>query len=316
MEKGEVIAENLHSPQFRTIANQKPELSPKVRAIIDLVERQRSVYISLVEELWETEIPAFDPPTLQINNIPRSAAIVRQWLQLQEKNSFETYRRAIESKAVLVFRTNGYSGAWQIPKDDPICGFTLHHEIYPVIVVKKEATETRQVFTLVHELGHLLLHQNSFIDEEEDLFSTEGKEAQANSFAGHVLVPDALLNQIDLTNRPADERDFDHWLRPYRETWGVSGEVILRRLLNVGILEQQEYQKYRQWRKTLSLPEAEGGSRQYRYREPKHIFGEPFVQTVLDALHAKQISLSRASTYLDNLKISDVHQLEGYYAGL
>jgi hypothetical protein len=46
------------------------------------------------------------------------------------------------------------------------------------------------------------------------------------------------------------------------------------------------------------------------------MFGEPFVRTVLDALSAKHISLAKASTYLDNLKIKDVHQLEGAYANL
>ena len=99
-----------------------------------------------------------------------------KWLDLRDENNFESYRRAIEAKAVLVFRSNGYNGPWQIPKDDPVCGFTLSHSVYPVIVVKKEATESRQAFTLMHELGHLLLHRNSFVDEEDDLFSSTGKE--------------------------------------------------------------------------------------------------------------------------------------------
>ena len=46
------------------------------------------------------------------------------------------------------------------------------------------------------------------------------------------------------------------------------------------------------------------------------MFGDPFVKTVLDALHAKKITLARASTYLDNLKVSDVHKLESRYAGI
>lgn len=57
-------------------------------------------------------------------------------------------------------------------------------------------------------------------------------------------------------------------------------------------------------------------NRTYRHREPKHVFGDPFVGVVLDALHAKQITLTKASTYLDNLKISDLHQLEAFYAGV
>jgi hypothetical protein len=37
---------------------------------------------------------------------------------------------------------------------------------------------------------------------------------------------------------------------------------------------------------------------------------------VLDSLYARHITLARASSYLDNLKIKDLHQLEQYYAGV
>ena len=38
LESGPITAEQIHSPQFRTIANQKPEVSHKVRALIERVE--------------------------------------------------------------------------------------------------------------------------------------------------------------------------------------------------------------------------------------------------------------------------------------
>jgi len=40
-----------------------------------------------------------------------------------------------------------------------------------------------------------------------------------------------------------------------------------------------------------------------------------FVRTVLDALDARNITLAKASSYLDSLKIKDLHQLERHYAG-
>ena len=64
------------------------------------------------------------------------------------------------------------------------------------------------------------------------------------------------------------------------------------------------------------MPEKDGGSRQYRNREPKHIFGDGYVRTVLDALNSRRISLAKASSYLDNLTIRDLHQLERHYAGI
>ena len=51
----------------------------------------------------------------------------------------------------------------------------------------------------------------------------------------------------------------------------------------------------------------------YRHREPLNIFGKPYVATVLDALSNKHITLTKASTHLDNLKIHTLHKLEGEF---
>jgi Zn-dependent peptidase ImmA (M78 family) len=315
LEADPVEEEQVHSPQFRTLANQKPELSAKVKALIERVERQRSVYLSLREDLDEAG-PTFQPPELPPRD-PRAAAdTARQWLGLADQNDFDSYRAALEARGVLVFRSNGYSGKWQIAKENPILGFTLYDATCPVIVVKKQPRETRQSFTLMHELGHLLLHKTSSIDDDADLQSHDGRECDANAFAGYLLVPDVFLNRIRDADRPTDVSRFDDWLEGPRKTWGISGEVILRRLLDAGRLPGDQYSAYRTWCSQLPVKEAERGTRMYRHREPKHVFGDPFVRTVLDALNARHITLAKASTYLDNLKISDLHQLESHYAGL
>lgn len=305
----------VHSPGFRTLANQKPELSPTVKRLIQRVERQRDVYLSLIEDLDETEHPQFTPPDLPRNHPEKTAAIARAWLGLGDSNTFETYRAAVEAKGILVFRSNGYKGEWQIPKESPILGFALYDSFCPVIVVKKEASESRQSFTLMHELGHLLLHKSSSIDDAHDLQSHEGWERDANAFAGHILVPDSLLGTIRDKDRPNDVAEYDDWLAPQRKAWGVSGEVILRRLLDIGRLAQGKYTAYRKWRDTLTFPPADGGLR-VRFREPKHVFGDTFVRTILDALNSRRITLARASSHLDGLKIKDLHRLESLYAGL
>jgi Zn-dependent peptidase ImmA (M78 family) len=186
----------------------------------------------------------------------------------------------------------------------------------PVIVVKKQQWESQQTFTMMHELGHLLLHRDSSIDDERDLQSHDGHEQGANSFAGKLLVPDSFLKVIRDDQKPRDVAEFDDWLERPRKMWGVSGEVILRRLLDSGRLTRFEYAEYRKWRMNVVVPLRDGGSREWRHREPKNIFGDTFVRAVLDALSSRYISLSKASTYLDGLKISDLHQLERHYARL
>lgn len=311
-----VSEEQIHSPQFRTIANQLPGLDAKTKAFIERVERQRAIFLSLREDLGEADQNRFVPPALPMNDLKQAATIVRAWLEISEQNDFEGYRQTVEDRGILVFRTNGYSGDWQIDKASPVIGFSLFDSNCPAIVVRKQTHESRQTFTLMHELAHILLHRSSFIDLNDDLSSIHGNEWAANAFAGYLLVPDDFLVRIQIAQKPAEPALYDEWLKPFRKEWGVSTEVILRRLLEANRLSANEYGAYRAWVSQLNIADTGGGTRQYRYREPKHIFGMPFVRTVLDALSAKQITLAKASTYLDNLKIKDVHQLEHFIASL
>lgn len=313
LERDPVNEEKVFSLQFRTITNQKPALSPKLSALVERMERQRDVYIGLREDLGEDTREKWYPTGLRLN--PRdpieAAGAVRQWLGLRETATFDELRRAVEAKHILVFVSNGYKGAWQIEKDDPIRGFSLYYPAFPIIAIKKQRTEGPQAFTLMHELGHLLLHRESFIDDEADFHDYKGKERIANEFAGNVLVPERFLHQIDLDELSRGDVDaYDDVLGTFCERWCVSTEVILRRLLNKQMLPRSRYQAYRNWRQSLPAPKGASGGSRYRYKEPVRVFGEPFVRTVFDALYGKHITLAKASTYLDNLKIQDLHRLE------
>lgn len=65
----------------------------------------------------------------------------------------------------------------------------------PAIVVNSESgiSIERQLFTIAHELGHLILHKNSYkaIEDIED----EQEEKEADLFAGHLLVPDEAFQK-------------------------------------------------------------------------------------------------------------------------
>ena len=239
-EQSEVNESILHSPQFRTISNQKPILSPKLAALIERMEKQRHVHISLLEDLGVSDVQTWFPSGLVCanDNIKTTAADVRQWLGLEAKNTFQQLRRAVEAKNILVFVSNGYKGQWQISKENPIRGFSLFFPDFPIIAIKKQSTDGPQAFTLMHELAHLLLHKNSFIDEEDDFLSYRGKEKDANAFAGNILVSDGFLQEIDLAEFPENEvSTYDEFFRSSRKRWSVSTEVIIRRLVDEGFIE-------------------------------------------------------------------------------
>lgn len=315
LDQGPVDEERVHTVQYRTLTGQKPELSPAVRKLIERVERQRELYLALREDLHAEDYPVFRPIEVRADQPATAAAAVRTWLRLGQANTFDQFRLAVEAKGILVFRSNGYAGRWQIAKESPVLGFSLYSDVCPVIVVKKSRAEAQQTFTLMHELGHLILHRASSIDDDADMHSRVGHEREANAFAGQLLVPDAFLAQIRDGEQPAAVEHFDTWLAQYRQRWGVSGEVILRRLLDAGRLPQERYTAYRAHVRQLPFDDEAAGSRVYRHREPKHIFGDTFVRTVLDALNARRITTTKACSYLDGLKLTDLHSLERHVAG-
>ncbi len=316
LEPQDVNIATAHTPQFRTLANQKPEMSQNLRRLIERVEKQRETYLYLRQELGDDiGIDAFTPPVLARLTIEKKAAVVRQWLGLQDtKNTFTSYRDAIEARGILVLRSNGYAGPWQIGKESSIFGFSLFDERCPVIVVKKQASEAQLCFTLMHELAHVLLHKTSTIDEESDLYSYQGMEQEANAFAGFLLVPAAFLEAVDDRLRPSHVAEYEQWLAPQLKRWGVSTEVVLRRLLDTQRLSKALYSEYRAWVKQRVVAPADGHAVRHRFSEPRHVFGNAYVRTVIGALSAREITLNKASSYLDNLKIDDLHKLEKFYA--
>ncbi|OED38232.1 hypothetical protein AB833_20485 [Chromatiales bacterium (ex Bugula neritina AB1)] len=311
MEPGDVDESEVKTARFRSLENQKPLLSRKLRIIIENVERYRDVYLTLREYINEEPMP-FIPR--QMPSDPESAAdIARDWLGISLDNSFAATRVALEAAGALVIRSNGYHGRWQVPKDEDVLGFSLYFDVCPVIFVRKQEAESRQLFTLAHELGHLLLHRTHFIDGRKEFYAKSKHEAEANRFAGLFLVPDEALRQIVDKDKPSSVLAFADWLRPQTKLLGVSTETILRRLRDAERITNREYNDYRQWRSEQIQAQSEGGSRIYRHREPRHIFGDHFVSAVIQAFRESRISLVQASQYLDNLKAEDVRKLEAYY---
>lgn len=312
LEDHPVVAEDVDTPQFRTLVNEKPSISPKMRVMIKRVEEQRDMYIALSEDIDEEDRIEFKHPKLP-NDVIKAATIVRQWLGLNEKNDFDSYRKAVEDKGVLVFLSAMFKGKWRLEDDENVLAFSLYHEQCPVIFIKRQKSEARQTFSLMHELGHLLLHKNSSIDDNEDMYSYAGKEKVANLFAGHLLVPNGYLDRINVQDMPRNIEEYSNWLKTYKNKWGVSTEVILRRLMDAGKLSQERYEAYKTNYKNFdNQPPNKGNDdfyRAYRYREPIWMFGDRYVRTVLNFLESKEITLVKASQILDNLKLESLKKL-------
>lgn len=263
---------------------------------------RREIALELFEELNE-RIPKF-PLTSKIADDPRKVAQeARKLLAIQVEEqikwsstriAFNCWREAIEKLGILVFQSSA------VPLD-VMRGFSLSVFPLPVIGVNRKDVPVARIFTLLHELAHIILHKAGICDIHNDFddMSSKNIETFCNEFAGSLLVPqnsflsERILKSKSITSHWDDE-EIDYLSNRYK----VSREVILRRLLvNTKItepfynLKKIEYQnEFKKKRKVAGfIPPA---------LNVVSLSGKPFTGLVFEALHKNKITSTTVSEYL------------------
>jgi len=78
---------------------------------------------------------------------------------------------------------------------DKLRGFSIIDDIVPIIGIKRGSeAPTSKIFTLFHELGHILLNEGGVCDLTE--MTNIEIEKWCNAFAAEVLVPNSELMQM------------------------------------------------------------------------------------------------------------------------
>jgi Zn-dependent peptidase ImmA (M78 family) len=142
-------------------------------------------------------------------------------------------RRKIERRGIFVLHDS-------FPEGDG-SGFCLADSKHPVVVVNtKRQTRGRRLFTLIHELGHVLMQLSGISDP----FSRQNEiERLCNRFAGCFLVPAAhaerLLAGVHVPNQP----DIDDVKRIARRL-KISQQATVLRLEQLGIVKSGTHERW------------------------------------------------------------------------
>jgi Zn-dependent peptidase ImmA (M78 family)/DNA-binding XRE family transcriptional regulator len=160
----------------------------------------------------------------------------------------------------------------------------------------------RQIFTAAHELGHLLLHSESY--EADQAEEDEQQESEASMFASHFLMPDRRFWQVWSDSRGSD------WVQSVLHTkriFRVSYKTVLYRLVEVGATDRSVYEKFsvaynNQFHKPLRFKE-EPETYVAQTDEPSQLQKLDFVsdrlsRLVMEALQKDLITASRAAEIL------------------
>lgn len=205
--------------------------------------------------------------------------------------ALKRWREALETLGVFVFKAPF--------KQKDISGFCLLDADFPLIYLNNSATKTRQIFSLLHELAHLLLNINGISKFESSyinrLPATERRIEQfCNKIAAEILIPsDDFAQQI--AGFPSNaETVQDHLFANLGSRYGVSREAVLRRLLDMARVSQSFYeQKAKLW--SSQKKAAPGGD---WYASQNTYLSDRLAREVIGRHYRNQISVEQASEFL------------------
>ncbi|UOB19369.1 helix-turn-helix domain-containing protein [Abyssalbus ytuae] len=169
--------------------------------------------------------------------------------------------------------------------DDKFDGMATYvNDKFPVIVVNGNFPVERKRFTLLHELGHLLLNIPECNVKQEENF--------CNKFAAEFLFPKKIVikefggkrDHITLTELISTQKKY-----------GMSIPAIVYRLVDSGILSKQRHTDF--YKKIRFNPSLEREVNMTRFETPEN--SNRFEQLVYRALAQEKISFSKASSLLN-----------------
>lgn len=215
--------------------------------------------------------------------------------QLKWKNSrqaFNDLRSRIEGGGVFVF---------QFPVDD-IRGFALQDDEYPVIGISTKDEFVGKIFTLIHELAHLLTGNSDLFGADVPPTGHSASEQLSNEFAGKFLLPEAAF-QEQFTNALTPNGEItDALIEQLARKFKVGRIVIVRKLLEERIVDRAFYASkqalYRQQRsaRQTNIADSNGGGPSPFVTRVSHL-GKTFLNGVFDQLDAGTITTQQAAEF-------------------
>ena len=138
----------------------------------------------------------------------------------------------------------------------------------PAIIVNNNSSISaeRQIFTTAHELGHLIMHRNSYSDGSKEIEKTEleNEEDEANRFAGELLLPkEAIEENISKTKAAT----LTSWVLDIKSRYKVSYRTVLKRTVDCGFFPQDIYWQFASQYKKFYNHDLKGYYEPYPNRE-------------------------------------------------
>ncbi len=206
---------------YRNLATGETQFSPKTMLAIRRAERYLKISRDLfTSEYWKDQYAWLKDFSGKADKVEKEVTILRNLLEIDSEYSYKKSEDLFRKLRDKVERKLGIF-VFQFPMpEEELDGFSYAFDQFPyAIVINNQNAPVKKIFTLFHELGHILKHdpgacKNNFKNDTLPI------ELECNNFAGKFLVPTELLVKTQSVDK----------IFELASNFNVSGEVYLRRL--------------------------------------------------------------------------------------
>lgn len=301
---------------YRTFGNGGiNEMSRELRWFLRDIEDRRDTIVELYEEA-EIEPISFTLNVPVDTTEEAFAAEIRIFLSLTEEVQMKFRKPEValsycisklEDKDFLVFQ------AAKIQPEE-MRGLSAAYETFPIIALNRKDESSARLFTLLHELVHIMTRTSGICNDMNQDKAQLGKmELFCNKIAGLALVPTVLLKQNKNILLIQQYGLDDTYVNALARDFAVSREVVLHRLWDIQVIDRttyfdtlnrysEEYIAYKNRKKADGFipPALDKGTQ----------VGKLYTKAVMTAYHADRLSPREASNYLLGLRVTHFGAIE------
>jgi len=222
--------------------------SPELATQVDLAIERRAIALRLYRELRE-EPPSLNMTAALTRRPEEIAGSIRETLgvTIEEQESWKKphkairgWRAALESAGVLVFQVPGVELS-------EMRGFAFATRPLPIIGINSKDSPRGRIFTIFHELTHILLNE-TFLDPGGrgwfDIGPAFKVEHFCNRVAAATLVPaEDLLSQARAIGKIGQDVWSDAEVADMALRYQVSRAVMIRRLRNLQLIAKAAFEQ-------------------------------------------------------------------------
>lgn len=318
---------------FRRLAEVgEQEYSRALAYEVRAAQERRQVAIDLNEDLGG-DLPAWTLSAKTSENPEQVAKRVREHLAItmaqqsrwgDATKAFKAWRDSLEERGVLV---SVLGGAHHRVGLGEVRGFAIADRPLPMIVVNGKDRTNGRIFTLMHELAHVLLGVSAIENEVEPGAHMPAPDRAIETFcnrvAAAILMPEGSLRAENLAvGKNTKSEWLDAEIGALAQRYAVSREAMLIRLGDLGLASAdfvrarraafaKEYAK-------LEAAALEDEEEDAGFPPPTmqlvYFLGGAFARLVLRAYYGQMVTLSTASGYLGT-QAKHVGKIERYAFG-